>query len=271
MVVGRVQVTDQFKPDKAIEKHVAKYAKDLAKQLDKVCGSSDVDLEGRFSHLRSQETNIGNFVADIIRTEYPSCDIVMLNTGTLRCNTLYKSGPLKRRLVAEILPMKDKIFLVKMPGKVVKEMFENSVSAYPKLDGRFPAISGMKFTFDAAKPVGERVQSIEVGGEALDEAKEYTVAIKEYISKGKDGFTMLLGDSVKLVMDEDYADILPALVDSVFRRLSPDYVMNPKREEIRATRMKLFNTSADNKDKAGFIKIAPKVDGRIKILNPEDI
>ena len=53
MVVGRVRITDKFTPDSDTEKHVAKYAADLSKTLDKVCGYTEVDLECRFDHLRS--------------------------------------------------------------------------------------------------------------------------------------------------------------------------------------------------------------------------
>ena len=88
---------------------------------------------------------------------------------------------------------------------------------------------------------------------------------------GKDGFTMLQSDDVELIVEEDYAQIIPNLVDDFFRRLGPEYVMNPKRKEIRAKRIALFNSSEDNKDAAGFIKIAPAVDGRITIINAEAI
>ena len=211
-------------------------------------------------------------MADIIRTEYPDkVDIVMLNTGTLRSNAVVHAGPVKHRLVADLLPMKDKIFLLKVPGHLVMDMFENSIAAYPKLDGRFPAISGITLTFDADKPAGKRITQLLVKDEPLDASKDYVVAVKEYIFLGGDGFTMLQDEQVKVIIEEDCADIIPNLVDAVFRRLSPNYVMNPARKEIRAKRIALFNSSEENKDDKGYIKIAPKVDGRLTILNPKVI
>ena len=32
-------------------------------------GYSETDIEGRFSRLRTQETNLGNLIADLFRTE----------------------------------------------------------------------------------------------------------------------------------------------------------------------------------------------------------
>ena len=184
-VVGKVRITDRFEPHPAVAIHVDRWVAGLASELDKVCGYTEVDLEGRFDHLRSQETNVANFVADIIRTEYTNVDLVMLNTGTLRSNARVPPGPLRRRFVADMLPMKDKIFLLKMPGHIVKDMLENAVSLYPKLDGRFPALSGCRLTFDAAEPPGSRIspEHLRDGEDVpLDPQKEYVVAVKEYIA-----------------------------------------------------------------------------------------
>ena len=35
-------------------------------KLEDVVGHFEVDLEGRFSKVRSEETNLGNFCADVI-------------------------------------------------------------------------------------------------------------------------------------------------------------------------------------------------------------
>ncbi len=37
------------------------------------------------------------------------------------------------------------------------EALENGVSQWPKLEGRFPQVSGLKFSFDPSKPPGSRV------------------------------------------------------------------------------------------------------------------
>ena len=42
-------------------------------------------------------------------------------------------------------------------GKQIHEALENSVSQYPKLEGRFPQVSGISFTFNPSKPSGKRV------------------------------------------------------------------------------------------------------------------
>jgi 5'-nucleotidase len=105
----RIAITDQFKPDPAIVKHVSKYTQELDSKLNQVCGYIDADIEGRFELLRSQETNMGNWIADLLYTEFPVCDIVILNGGTLRSNCVLNRGHITLKTVSQMLPMPDKI------------------------------------------------------------------------------------------------------------------------------------------------------------------
>ena len=42
-------------------------------------------------------------------------------------------------------------------GAQLHQALENAVSQYPKLEGRFPQVSGIKFAFDPRKPGGQRI------------------------------------------------------------------------------------------------------------------
>lgn len=101
-------------------------------------------LEARFSRVRTEETNLGNFVADLIRTLW-NTDIGLTNGGNLRANQVIPKGPLTWRLVNQILPMPDPVVKLKMKGSLIKEVLENAVGAWPKMDGRWPLTSGLNF------------------------------------------------------------------------------------------------------------------------------
>ena len=45
--------------------------------------------------------------------------------------------------------MIDPIVVMRINGGKLHKLLENGVSAYPKLDGKFPIVSGIRFTFDA--------------------------------------------------------------------------------------------------------------------------
>ena len=44
-----------------------------------------------------------------------------------------------------------------MTGQIFYEVLEASVAKYPAQDGRFPQVSGFKFSFDPRKEPGSRV------------------------------------------------------------------------------------------------------------------
>lgn len=51
--------------------------------------------------------------------------------------------------------------------------------------------SGARVVYDAVRPYGERVTSVQVGDTPLDLAREYSVACSEIFANGIAGFTLL--------------------------------------------------------------------------------
>ena len=100
----------------------------MDQRLKNACGYSEVDLEGRFEFLRSQETNISNLVADILYTEFQDTEIALINSGTLRCNSVWPKGPITLKQISQLLPMVDKVVQLKVPGSILLKALENSVS-----------------------------------------------------------------------------------------------------------------------------------------------
>lgn len=88
----------------------------------------------------------------MFRTEYEDAEFFIGNSGTLRTNYVIEKGPFTKLTLMNIFPYSDYIGLVKITGQKVKEALENGVSQYPKFDGRFPLISGFKFSFNPDLP-----------------------------------------------------------------------------------------------------------------------
>jgi 5'-nucleotidase len=103
---------------------------------------------------------MGNWIADLLLTEFPDSDVSLLNCGTLRSNQLHPKGEITLKTLSNILPMVDKIVQVIVPGHVLLQCLENSVSAYPKLEGRYAAVSGLNFVWDPERPAYKRVISV---------------------------------------------------------------------------------------------------------------
>lgn len=95
--------------------------------------------------------------------------------------------------------MVDQIAVVQITGKIMKELLENGLSLWPKYDGRFPLTSGLKFKFDPAKPPGSRIVEgslVTSDEKAIEMDKYYSLAVKYYLSTGKDGFHSFQDPSV---------------------------------------------------------------------------
>ena len=63
-----------------------------------------------------------------------------------------------------------KFFALFFTGAQLLVALNNGVSQWPKLEGRFPQISGMSFSFDPDMEPGKRVieSSVKVGGKNLE-------------------------------------------------------------------------------------------------------
>lgn len=193
----RVIIDEKFKKDEAIEKHINYYTKELNKQLDVKSAFFDIDLEARFSRVRSQETNLANFTADIIRTEY-QVDFGFSNSGCLRANCIYPKGVQMLKVLSQIYPMSNGFSVIEIQGHIFKRILENSVSSWPNYDGKFPCISGAKFKFDSSRETGDRItELLDENDQPIDMDKYYTIALDNFIAQGRDGFDALLDPSVK--------------------------------------------------------------------------
>ena len=59
--------------------------------LEEVIGWTNCSLEGRFKCVRTQETNLGDLICDIMRIN-TRADCVILNSGTLRSDDIHEAG-----------------------------------------------------------------------------------------------------------------------------------------------------------------------------------
>lgn len=107
--------------------------------------------------------------------------------------------------------------LLQLTGLQLLEALENGVSQYPKLEGRFPQVSGISFTFDHTQPSGSRVltETVRVGNLPLREEQIYRLCTKGYIGQqGKDGYDVFR--KCKQLVPEDEGPILFSMIRDHF-------------------------------------------------------
>lgn len=208
-------VTDQIKDHPRFAAINRKYGA-ILKELAKVVGRTSVDLDARSAVGRTQETNVGNLIADAFRAA-TGADVGLMNGGSIRADELIRPGALTNRNVLSILPFKSKVVKIELDGATLRQALEHGVarSAEDAEPGRFPQVSGMRFTFDATRPAGSRVVNVTVGGKPLDPAKKYTLATNDYLAiDGGDGYAIFKGTRLLIPREQAQfdSDVLRAAI-----------------------------------------------------------
>ncbi|KAJ2048647.1 hypothetical protein H4S04_003706 [Coemansia sp. S16] len=174
VAVTRHRVTSAVPEDPEIKQMVDKIEAHLSKALDKVVGYTTVEWDARSTVCRTQESNIGNLSADLMRLCYAEgvgVQIGFLCGGTIRSDTVYPKGKVQLRDIMEIFPFEDPVVVVKLTGDQIRRALENGVSKWPAQEGRFPQVSGIRFEFDSDREPGDRVTSIVITAAAKAAAK----------------------------------------------------------------------------------------------------
>ena len=226
-----IPITSETIEDKDFAPVYSKYA-GLLRDLAQVIGRSTVALDARSRESRTRETNVGNFIADAFRKAMRA-DVGLMNGGSIRADSLISAGRLTKRDLLSIIPFKNKVVKLELTGAALRSMLEHGVarSAEDTQPGRFPQVSGIRFTFDAGRPAGSRVVEVKVNGIPLDDNKKYTLATADFLAEGGDGYEILKSARVLVGKEQGQIDF------DVVRQAM------------------------------GSRPIAPKVDGRIKRLD----
>lgn len=182
---------DSSKADKEMKVISDKYvatAKELGKE---VVGRAAVKLNGMRSDLRFKETNLADLLADAMR-EQGKADIALMNGGGIRESI--PEGDVSLYKIGKVLPFTNGLVTIEVQGDKIYKALERGIRQYPNsgANGAFLQVSGIKFSFDASKPAGERVVSVKtLDGKELDKNKMYKVATNDYLYNGGDGYEEL--------------------------------------------------------------------------------
>jgi 5'-nucleotidase len=132
--ITRRDIVKSIPEDETAVKTVDKLTSKLREKLDKPVGYTAAPLDARFTTVRTKESNIGNFVCDLMRNYY-SADCCIMASGTIRGDQIYPPGVLKLRDLVNCFPFEDPVVVMKVTGQAIWDALENGVSNYPALEG----------------------------------------------------------------------------------------------------------------------------------------
>ena len=208
---------------------IKKYKDQLTAKLDVKIGSvSGVFPRGGSPAVeRSGENPMGIYIADLLRAKYktdfaisngggirdtfPAKTYIPANTALVRTGTGALDVTLGDALT--VYPFGNQVATTVVTGANLWKALENGVGGNYPADGRFPQVSGLKFSFDASKPIGSRIVSVTKndGTAIAKDSTEYTLTTLDYIIYGGDGYVDVFSPAKAKV----YGALLDVFVDAL--------------------------------------------------------
>jgi 5'-nucleotidase len=198
-------VSSGIAPDPMVNQLIDRYAEELEEQTGKILGEALVDLDGEPIRIRSQETNFGDLVADLLRREFGT-EIALINSGQIRGSI--PAGPVTMRNVFSVLPFDSQTVTFTITGRELLLALENSASRLPQTVGRFLQVSGLIVSYDLSAPPGSRVREVFADGQPLEATRQYSVATDAFLAEGGDGFTMFSAATDRVERQIPLRDVL---------------------------------------------------------------
>lgn len=177
-----------------------------------VYGYTNVLLNGNSNDLRTQETNLGNLLADANLAAARQVDattaVMIQNAGGVRGS--FATGEISQLDTETNLRFNNQLVLYTVSATELKTLLENGVSQSGNglTSARFPLISGLRFSFDTTDengnpiPQGQRIQNavftnaqgnitdilVQNGVVVGDPNRSIRVATFEFLANGGDGY-----------------------------------------------------------------------------------
>jgi 5'-nucleotidase len=208
---------------------VKKYKDQMTSKLDVKIGSvSGVFPRGGTPAVeRSGENPMGIFIADLLRAKYKT-DFALTNGGGIRDTFPAKTYvPVDTKLVRTgtgaldvtlgdaltVYPFGNQVATTIVTGENLWKALENGVGGNYPSDGRFPQVSGLKFTFDSTKAIGSRIVSVTKldGTPIAKDQTVYTLTTLDYIIYGGDGYVNVFSPAKAKV----FGALLDVFVDAL--------------------------------------------------------
>lgn len=155
------------------------YADSVNKSMNGLVAVAGITLE-----KKQPEGTLNNILADAMlamaREKYnSSIDVAMINFGGIRLPAI-PAGNITLGKIYEVAPFDNIIVLLRLKGTLLQQLMDHVAEK-----GGWPC-AGMSWQISNKKAV-----NIKVAGSTLDDNKEYTIALLDYIANGGDECEML--------------------------------------------------------------------------------
>ncbi|HEY2026809.1 MAG TPA: 5'-nucleotidase C-terminal domain-containing protein, partial [Gemmatimonadaceae bacterium] len=178
----------------------------------------------RADSARVADTPIIDFINEVQRR---TAGTDLASTAAFSLDAALDTGSITAARLQALYPYDNTLRAVRISGRQLRDYLEHSARYYVTApDGRitvdpsvpgynFDIVSGVDYTLDLSRPLGQRVSRLDFRGRPVAPADSFTMAMNNYRQTGGGGFAMLAGAPV--VYDKQQ-EIRQLLVDEVRRR-----------------------------------------------------
>lgn len=210
-VTGRVIETAAMRgEDPGVGAIVSRWNARMAAALDRPIGSAALPLDR--DARATQDVSIGNLIADAARAAFDRADVGITNNGGIRASV--PPGAITLRALYSVLPFANYFVLFDLTGEQLREAVTFAYARRNQVDIQ---VSGMTIRY-AVDPGRRLVDAeIRVGGQPLNPARRYRVAVNDFMGAGGSGYPFPdFGAPVDSSSNTDVLDVA-AFIERVLR------------------------------------------------------
>lgn len=178
----KVPYTQLIEEDGKLRNFLQSYQNKGQAALDVPVGRTSAKLDGDRGVVRSQPTNLGVFVGRVMMDKVKA-DFAVSNSGGIRDSL--PAGAINYRDVLKVYPFGSTLVYVDLDGREALDYLKAAARMTPGA-GAFGQFAGVKLSI-----VGGELRQALIGGQPIDPAKTYRMAINSFIAAGGDGYPLM--------------------------------------------------------------------------------
>ncbi len=132
---------------------------------------------------RGEQYPLGNLIADAQRAA-AHADVGVMNNGGIRADL--RAGPASYGSLFEIQPFGNLLVRLTVRGKDLRTYLESFVARGAPRNH----VSGVVMHYDLSRPAGSRIVSVNVAGAPLNDARDYSIALTDFMATSGEGLAL---------------------------------------------------------------------------------
>ena len=171
-------------PDPTVKQLVTFAQQKVAPFVTRIIGQAAADITR--AENEAGESALGNLIADAQRATLKT-DFAFINPGGIRTDV--SAGPVTYRDLFTVQPFGNSLVRLTLTGSQIYELLNQQWSNQPQ---RILKVSGLTYTWDSSRPVGDRVVEVRQNGSPIDRTAIYSVTTNDFLAAGGDNFSVFL-------------------------------------------------------------------------------